>query len=175
MKNIKLVKKVLASAILASAVMVHASADEAKLRYIIDGDTAVFSNTTCRLAYIDTPESKPNKKAQRDIRKSNHVTLDDVVYAGRQSKKYLESIMQKGQYYKFDIITTDRYDRSVCVIYKNDGRSINDMIVANGFAVPFWRYIPKSKQPQLRNLSMKADRENRGLWRISRPVMEMMY
>ncbi len=144
-----------------------------KLRYVVDGDTVRFSQTTCRLAYIDTPESKSNNKAKKDIRKDPRVSINDVVKAGRISKNYLKSIMRKGKVYSFDVTTIDRYGRSVCIIYKND-QSVNDMIISNGFGVPFWRYIPKSMQPKYRNLMTKADNGGRGLWRTNRPVMEMM-
>jgi len=151
-----------------------AYANNEKLRYVIDGDTVVFQSTTCRLAYIDTPESKFNKKLQRDIGKTKSVTADEVVRAGRISKNYLKSQMRKGKTYSFDVNTVDHYGRSVCVIYDDDGSSINDRIVRNGLAVPFWRYIPRKMQPKYRNMMMSAERENKGLWRVAPNVMNMM-
>lgn len=148
-------------------------AEQQKLRYVIDGDTAVFQNTTCRFAYIDTPESKFNQKLQRDISNSG-VSPDEVVRAGRMAKGYVESIMQKGAAYRFDVITTDKYGRSVCVIYDFDGATINDKIVKNGFAVPFWRYIPYNVKGKMITLVREAKANQKGLWRASPRVMEMM-
>jgi len=164
-----------------------AYAETQKLRYVIDGDTAVFAHTTCRFAYIDTPESKHNKKLESDIKRSqynkklhkyilnnNSVSPQEVVRAGRIAKGYVKSIMHKGSFYDFDIISTDRYGRSICVIYDKKGGTINDRIVANGFAVPFWRYIPSNIKPKMIDLVRRAKAKNKGLWRSNRNVMDMM-
>ncbi len=161
----------LGAILIATLTQIHAEQEE--LRYVIDGDTVVFSHTTCRLAFIDTPESKPNQKARKDIQGNRDVSVDDVVHAGRLSKNYLKSIMQKGRSYEFDVMSVDHYGRSVCVIY-DEGHSINDNIVRNGFAVPFWSYIPNNKKQDMINLVRRANNNNKGLWRANRPVMEMM-
>ncbi len=153
----------------------QSNADQGKLRYIVDGDTVQLSDTTCRLAYIDTPESKPNAKAKRDISGSREVILEDVVTAGRMAKNYLQSIMNKGEVYEYDVTTVDHYGRSVCVIYSNNTNgTINNKIVENGFAVPFWKYLPKNMRQKMAELVGFAEQNNKGLWRTSRNVMELM-
>jgi len=150
-------------------------ASDLKLRYVIDGDTVVFSpKITCRLAYIDTPESKRNNKAQRDLQASlPGIEMEDIVWAGRLAKKYTKSIMPKGRYYHVDITGKDRYGRKICKIY-DQGESINEKIIRNGFAVPFFKYIPRSLHAHMQKLNKKAREEKKGLWRAYPKVLASM-
>lgn len=150
-------------------------AEQRTLKYVIDGDTVVFNGSKCRLAYIDTPESKRNRKATRDVAKCNNVSMDDIITSGRYAKRYLSSIIQKGSSYRVKVIDVDRYKRDVCVIYDHNGDSINEKIVRNGFAVPYWKYIRSSSvKRQMVNDIRSADNGNKGIWRTHRNVMECM-
>ena len=163
-------KKLLFTVILLGGLL---QAEEQKLRYVIDGDTVVFANTTCRLAYIDTPESKFNRKLQRDISHSN-ISADEVIKAGRISKNYLKSILRKGSTYTFDVITKDKYQRSICVIYDHGGMSISHRVVKNGMAIPFWRYVRGTTKREMIALVRSAKLYKKGLWRAYPDVLEMM-
>lgn len=148
------------------------------LQYVIDGDTAVFSGgIDCRFAYVDTPESKPNAKAKRDMQADRYssVELDQIIEAGHYAKGYTKSLLRKGMSYEIKIIGQDRYDRKICEIYADDGEMVNMKLVKNGFAVPFFKYI---KNPGI-SLKMKANVmyakfKEKGLWRTHRNVMSMM-
>lgn len=150
------------------------NAEQMKLKYVIDGDTVVFHKTTCRLLYIDTPESRKNKKATRDVANCNNVGINDIVEAGRYAKRYLKSIMRRGSFYEVKVKGTDRYGRSLCTIYSN-GQNINDAMVANGFAIPFWRYIknPLVKAKMIGKVK-SAKAKEKGLWQTHPQVMECM-
>lgn len=155
--------------------IVQIDAKESKLRYVIDGDTVVFKSETCRLAFIDTPESKRNKKATRDVADCKDVSLDDIVQSGRYAKRYLKSVMRKGEVYNFKKHGSDRYGRSICEIFLSDGSSINDRLVKNGFAVPFWRYIKSGDvKKRMRENASFAKSEKKGLWRTNAEVMRCM-
>ena len=114
----KVISRLLVGAIISTGLLTAQTSNE-KLRYVIDGDTVKFAKTTCRLAYIDTPESKNNNKLKRDIGNQSHVSTDEVIKAGRISKNYLKSQMSKGSSYTFKTISKDKYSRSVCVIYED--------------------------------------------------------
>ena len=58
-------KIVLAFITLCASISLYA--DKGTLRYITDGDTVKFDNTICRLANIDTPESKKNDRLKRIV------------------------------------------------------------------------------------------------------------
>lgn len=167
-------KKILTFAVTAILAISANATEQEKLRYVIDGDTVKFAKTTCRLAFIDTPESKMNNKLKRDIKKNPNVSAEEVIKAGRISKNYLQSVMRKGHSYKFDVIGTDRYKRSICVIYSGDGDSFNGKLVSNGFAVPFWRYVPSNIKQTMVKRVRSAKAQNKGLWRTNPSVMEMM-
>jgi len=146
-----------------------------KLKYVIDGDTAVFNQGTCRFAYIDTPESKRNAKATRDVADCPGVTLDDIIVGGRYAKRYLKSAMKKGEEYHIEVKGQDRYHRYICVIYDRDNVSFNDKLVRDGFAVPFWRYIHNtSVKEKMISFVKNAKSTPKGIWRTNPNVMECM-
>jgi len=148
---------------------------EEKLIRVIDGDTAQFQSMRCRFSYIDTPESGNNPKALRDSRKMG-IPLEDIYDAGRMAKRYLKSRLRKGEYYRIDVKKGMTHGRKICVIYLDGDRTINELLVRDGFAVPFWQYIPKRKRSHFRNLSHLAQKEHKGLWRLYPEIMtKMMY
>ena len=144
-----------------------------ELRYIIDGDTAQFENMRCRFAYVDTPESGNNPKARKDSAKYN-IPLDTIYQAGRMAKRYVKSKMRKGQVYRIDVKKKGRYGRNICEIYIDKKTTINDLVVRDGFAVPFWQYIPLSKKPHFVYLLYKAKKEDKGLWQLYPALMRKM-
>ena len=146
---------------------------KSELLYVIDGDTAKFKHSICRFAYIDTPEKKNNAKSRKESAKYN-IPLDKMYDAGRMATRYTKSLLRKGRTYSIQITGKDRYDRSICVIYLDNHKAVNDMLVENGFAKPFWRYIPLSKKNKFKALSIRAKNNKKGLWRIYPTLMEKM-
>lgn len=167
-------RKLLLGALLLGVTFIQA--ESLKLQRIKDGDTVVFNKgVTCRLSYVDTPESYPNKKATRDVANCNGISIDEVVTSGRYAKRYLGSIMQKGSTFNVDIRGEDRYGRSICVIYNEKEQSINEMLVKNGFAAPYWQYIKsRNMRSKMSSHVEYAKSNNKGLWRSHRAVMECM-
>ncbi len=167
-------KKVLYVSLLISIVPLTLLSDIGLLTKVVDGDTVYFKDIKCRLAYIDTPESKHNDKAERDVSKCTGIIVDTEVEAGEASAKYTATLLQLGNTYKYDVIDIDRYDRKVCVIEAN-GANVNLAIVSGGYAVPYRKYI---KDPSLAKLYDRAEsdakRNRSGLWRSHAPVMECM-
>jgi micrococcal nuclease len=139
-------------------------ADMGTLRKVVDGDTLHFNNAKCRIAYIDTPESKRNKKAKRDAKQCENLTLDTMVKIGKASSAHANTLVQVGKLYKYDVIGTDRYKRSICVVY-TPGGIFNELMVKNGYAMPYQRYVPNNLVKKYNGLVREAKRLNRGLWR----------
>lgn len=149
-------------------------ADVGMLSKVVDGDTIYFGAVKCRLAYIDTPESKNNEKARRDAAKCNGITPERIVEAGKIAADFTKAQLQVGRSYKYSVVDTDRYGRSVCLI-EADGGSLNLGIVAAGYAVPFEQYIPDYQTKRLFNkYAQEAKRTNAGLWGSHSSVMECM-
>ncbi len=151
------------------------NADIGKLSRIIDGDTVKFNDTTCRFAYIDTPESKRNDRAKSKVEDCTGLTLETMVDAGKQSASYLNSILELGRTYKYDVISTDKDDRKVCVIWLNNNEMLNEKLVRDGYAVPYYYFIKdKDIEKQMRFSFAMAKRNKSGLFKTYESVMQCL-
>lgn len=136
------------------------------LKKIVDGDTLHFTNDQCRLLYIDTPESKHNAKAKRDTATCKNLTLDTIVKMGKQSTAHAKTLVKVGKQYKYDIVGHDRYKRALCVVYTPSG-IFNELMVQDGYAVAFDKYLPKELERKYHLLEREAKSINLGLWKYS--------
>lgn len=156
------------------ALSLTASADVGILSKVVDGDTIYFGDVKCRLAYIDTPESKNNEKALRDAKGCGGITPNTMVDAGKAAAAFTKSSLERGKSYQYRVIDTDRYGRSVCEIVDN-GRLLNLEIVSQGYATPYNQYIHDEQiKRQFAKASVEAKRSNRGLWKSHHSVMECL-
>lgn len=148
----------------------HAFKHNARVLYVIDGDTLKImfngKKQSIRLIGIDTPESKKNSKAFKDSARSAK-DIDAIVSQGKAARKYVKGLVKKGDRIKveFDVEKKDKYRRLLGYVYLPDGRMLNDVIIRNGYASPLT--IPpnvKYKKKFLR--SYRYAREKRlGLWK----------
>lgn len=153
-------KKIIGLVLIASSFVF---AEVGAVKKIIDGDTIDIGNDRCRFAYIDTPESKSNDRLKRKLESCNGLTVETMINAGKNSKEYLASILNKGKSYKYEIISKDRYGRSVCEIYAGN-EMINLKMVEEGYAVPYYQYIPSDKKNAFKKAAQEAKMKNRGLY-----------
>ena len=140
------------------------NAQYSTLQKVVDGDTLHFTNDKCRLLYIDTPESKRNKKAKRDAKECNNLTLDTIVKMGKQSTIHAKTLVKVGKSYKYDVIGKDRYNRSLCIVYTPMG-IFNELMVSSGYAMPYEKYLPNELKRKYHKLVKKAKSSNSGLWK----------
>ncbi|MBL1243498.1 MAG: thermonuclease family protein [Sulfurimonas sp.] len=134
------------------------------IKKIVDGDTLHFTNDKCRILYIDTPESYRNKKAKRDVKQCKNFTLDTMVKIAKQSTAHAKTLVKVGKSYKYDVTGKDRYNRSLCVVYTSKG-IFNELMVKDGYAMPYERYVPRELKSKYNKLSKEAKSFNRGLWK----------
>ena len=144
--------------------IVTLNADVGVLKKVVDGDTLHFTNDKCRILYIDTPESKRNTKAKRDAQKCKNLTLDTIVKMGKQSTAHAQTLVKVGKSYKYNVTGKDRYNRSLCVVYTLKG-TFNELMVKDGYAMPYERYVPSELKRKYLKLSQEAKRLNSGLWK----------
>ena len=153
-------------------------ADVGTLKKVVDGDTLYFHSrghtVKCRIAYIDTPESHRNERARRKASACRGVTLDRMVEAGREASRYARNLVSIGKSYRFEVKGRDRYGRSICVVRLPGGETYNERMVKDGYAAPFWKYIPILKVYRFAKLEREAGSGRKGLWRDCRPVMECL-
>jgi endonuclease YncB( thermonuclease family) len=122
-----------------------------KVIAIKDGDTVVVidslnTQTTLRLAEVDCPE-----KNQPFGTKAKQFTSDQV---------YLKIV-------KYTITDTDRYGRSIAMIYYDDDKYLSAEIIRSGMG---WHYKKYSKSIELAELEIIAKNEKRGLWIDKNPI-----
>lgn len=119
---------------------------------IKDGDTVVVldslnSQTTLRLAEVDTPE-----KSQPFGTKAKQFTSDQI---------YLKTI-------KYVVTDTDRYGRSIAMIYYDiDNKYLSAEIIKAGMG---WHYKRYSKSKELANFEIIARKNKEGLWIDNNPI-----
>jgi len=65
---------------------------------------------------------------------------------------------------KLDVRGKDRYKCSLCIVYTPRG-VFNELMVKDGYAMPYDRYVPKELKSQYDKLAKEAKRLNRGLWK----------
>lgn len=118
---------------------------EGKVVKIADGDTFTFLDKSnqqvrVRLHGIDAPE-----RAQ-DFGNVARQKLADMVF---------------GKAVKIEEKDTDRYGRTVAIVYTLDGACVNEIMLKEGLA---WHYKEYDDNAAWAALEQKAKREKRGLW-----------
>lgn len=148
----------------------YALRHSAKILYVIDGDTLKImyngKKQSIRLIGIDTPESKKNSKAFKDSHRSNR-DIDAIVAQGKLARKYVKSLVAKGDSVKieFDVEKRDRYRRLLGYVFLPDGRMLNDVIIRNGYASPL-TIPPNVKYRRKFSQSYRyARKHGLGLWK----------
>lgn len=150
-------------------------AKEGRVRYIVDGDTLKLqSGIVLRFAYIDTPESKRNKRAKRFSSSCRNVSLSQIIKAGKLSSSFTKSLIAKDEIVNYNPISTDRYGRKVAVIYNSDGLNINETIILDGYGVVYKRYTKGTTKIKYNHLQNKAISKKNGLWKIYPKIMQCL-
>ena len=136
---------------------------------IIDGDTYKVNfngkEQSLRIIGVDAPESKPNKKAFRDSRKTGQ-DIATIMAMGKRATIFVETLIKPGDTIKieFDVQQYDRYGRLLGYVYLPNGKMLNEELVRAGYANLMT--VPPNVKYQSRFLELyKQARENkRGLW-----------
>lgn len=124
-----------------------------KVLRVIDGDTIELENgQKVRYIGIDTPETVDPRR--------------DPQCFGKEASSYNKTLVEgKEIYLEKDISQTDRYGRLLRYIYlEENGISINEQLVKEGYAVAS-SYPPDIKyQEKLRLTEQEARNNQKGLW-----------
>ncbi len=106
---------------------------------IVDGDTLKIrywgKEESIRLIGIDTPESRVNKKAKRDAKRSGQ-DIKTITAMGKRATEYVSSLVKPGHKVtiEFDVEQRDRYGRLLGYVYLSNGKMLNEEIVKAGYA-----------------------------------------
>jgi micrococcal nuclease len=117
---------------------------------VVDGDTVVLSSTgKSRLIGVDTPEVFGGQEC-----------------FGREASAFAERVLRPGLRVRVerDVEERDRYGRALVYLRLPDGRSFNELLVADGYAVPLT--IPPNVRhaERFRALARRARERGAGLW-----------
>lgn len=143
---------------------------EAVVQRIIDGDTIkVVLNekvVKVRLIGIDTPEDKLNKKAFQDSKKSG-IDTEVIIEHGKKATQFIKTVIKKGDiiYLEYDVQRYDIYGRLLAYVYLQDGRMLNEILIAEGYA-NLMTIPPNIKYYDIfLKAYSKAREEKKGLWK----------
>ncbi len=137
---------------------------------VIDGDTFEClledkEEVKVRLIGVDTPESRPNPKLERDVQKSSRST-EEIIKMGKRAKEFTKSLLPRGSkvYLEFDVQRTDRYGRLLAYVWLSDGRMLNEVLVREGYAQVYTIPPNVKYQERLLQAQRRAREEGKGFW-----------
>ena len=143
------------------------------LEKVNDGDGLIVKDLNgkhkeeIRFLGIDAPESKQCRKLIQDERET-HLPGQLLLLLGRMSLNFLIELIPPGT--KLTVKTENKnyldiYGRTLAYVYLSDGRSVNEILVSEGYAKPYNRYYC-CKLTNYQILNMKAKNEKKGLYAI---------
>lgn len=122
----------------------------------VDGDTFKVNvgetETTIRLLYIDTPETKkPNTPIQP---------------YGPEASAFTEQLLKESEEvrFTFDKELTDRYDRTLAIVELKDGRILNELLLQEGLAKVLIVEPNVKMENVYKGLEQSAKQNKVGLW-----------
>lgn len=133
-----------------------------------DGDTLLVrlegETKRVQLLGIDAPEDKDNPKFKVDLKRTA-LDYDTLLTMGVMASDHLRELIAGTEALELNYTPgeIDRYGRLVGVLYGIDGVSINQAMVANGFAVVT---LPDEdeKRPAWLERQRRSVEQKRGLW-----------
>jgi len=143
-------------------------------RYLVkaieDGDTLVVEmegrSERLQLMGIDAPENTINPKLTRDIQHTG-MEKSRLLVIGDAAATHLGALVKPGDRISIQDgrLQKDKYGRLSVIAYNGTGRSLNQAMVEDGYAVVLGRYpLPESLKASLKAAAETAKIENRGLW-----------
>ena len=122
-----------------------------KVVAIADGDTFALltedkKQVKIRLHGVDCPEKK--------------------AHFGAQAKEFTGKLIF-GKVVAARKTSTDRYRRTVAIVYLPDGRVLNEELLKAGLA---WHYKKHDRNPRWAKMEVAARKDRKGLWTLQNPI-----
>ena len=138
----------------------------------MDGDGLIVRNIfdkkeeEVRLYGIDAPETKRGDKLKQDEREL-HIPGSFLLTLGYKSFDFLRNRIKPGR--KVTLVQessnlTDKYGRTLAYVLLSNGKSINELMLENGFAKPYDK-VYCEKLPIYQAISLKAKSRKKGLFK----------
>ncbi|MBC7349236.1 MAG: thermonuclease family protein [Candidatus Aminicenantes bacterium] len=119
---------------------------------VIDGDNLEVEGVgEVRLIGVDSPEL--------------YHPLKPVQYYAREASEFVRKLLEQSRVrLEFDQEKYDKYGRTLAYVYLEDGRSLNEEIIKNGYGFALLRF-PFKHLVRYKQLEARAREEGLGLWR----------
>jgi len=135
-------------------------AEWVKVLEVIDGDTVAVQKggkrVSVRLMAMDTPERTTTRNGQ-------------IEHYGEEAARFAERLVEESGWevgLTYDQVTEDKYGRDLAYVWLKDGRLMNAVMVAEGYAYSYTS-SPKPEYVDLfLGLMREAREENKGLWGV---------
>lgn len=143
------------------------------LNMVVDGDGVIlndFSNKSeleIRFLGIDAPEIKSCRKLYQDERET-HMAGALLMMLGRMSFNFMKELVLPGTSLTIELEKgneVDSYGRTLAFVYLPDGRCVNEIMIAEGYAKPYSRYYCR-ELTNYQILNITARNERKGLYGI---------
>ena len=133
---------------------------------VLDGDTLKLdTGETVRLIGVDAPESSANRKLRDDIYKMGFsVNESDMIRLGESATAFTGRLAEgRPCWLEHEREAYDQYGRLLAYVHLQDGRILNEEIIANGYGKTYLGYSFKYKKRYIL-LQAEASFKKRGLW-----------
>ena len=135
-----------------------------------DGDTILVTidgkPRRLQLQGIDAPEDVENPKLQRD-RERTGLGSEALLELGREATRHLKGLIAEDDPVRLEgnLNRRDRYGRTPVTAYGRNGLSLNEQMVADGYARLLTRYpLDPAFRERLTAEQERARTRRRGLW-----------
>lgn len=133
---------------------------------VMDGDTLTLEGgVTVRLIGVDAPESDSSRKLREDIYKTSFPIRErDMIRLGEAATDFTRSLaLGKYCWLEHDGEPQDQYGRTLAYVHLEDGRILNEELIAQGFGKAYLSYSFAYRQRYVL-LQTEAKLRERGLW-----------
>ena len=142
---------------------------EATVITVIDGDTLRLrigqDRELLRLIGIDTPESRINKRTEKQAER-NFTDTDTIIKLGERAKSAVSGMVPVGTriMVEFDVERRDHYGRLLGYVHLADGTMLNERILSLGYGKLLTVPPNIRHSARLRVAFSEARTARRGLW-----------
>ncbi len=152
-----------------SSTQLQAGNETYEIKALEDGDTLVVlangEELRIQLLGIDAPEDTDNPKLQRDLQRTG-LEAESLLKLGRQATRHLQLLVGEGDVtLQGDLSARDRYGRVPMLVLNKDGRSLNDAMLDDGYAMVSGRTSATASEVQRwQQMEQASVAAGRGLW-----------
>ncbi len=142
---------------------------EATVITVVDGDTLRLrigqDRELLRLIGVDTPESRMNKRAEKQAERS-FTDTNTIIQLGERAKSAVSGMAPVGTRItvEFDVERRDHYGRLLGYVYLPDGSMLNEKILSMGYGKLLTVQPNIRHSDRLRAALTEGRTARRGLW-----------